>query len=77
MLFLTPGTCNVESQIFFLTAQLQMSKVKSLQFLETIPPFLFIHIRYCIFIQSQEYMNWISDLFLRNDFKQKSCKPLK
>ena len=43
MLFSTPGTCDTESQMSFLTAQLQMSKAKSLQYLETIPPFLFIY----------------------------------
>ena len=43
MLFSTPGTCDAESQIYFLTAQLQMSKLKSLHYLETIPPFAFIY----------------------------------
>ena len=43
MLFSTPGTCDAESQICFLTVQLQMSKVKSLHYLETIPPFSFIY----------------------------------
>ena len=43
MLFSTPSTCDTESQISFLTAQLQMSKVKFLQCLETAPPFLFTY----------------------------------
>ena len=43
MLFSTHGTCDAESQISFLTSQLQMSKAKSMQYLETIPPFLFIY----------------------------------
>ena len=34
----------------------------------------FIYICYCSgIIQSQKYMNWISDLFLQNDFKHRKA----
>ena len=44
------------------------------QFIAVFKNHLFIYICYCSgIIQSQKYMNWISDLFLQNDFKYRKA----